>query len=47
VTYRDAAAFLALTQDPAYQQAAEHRDAAVLSQLAVRCTPRASGEAFG
>lgn len=47
VTYRDAAAFLALTKDPAYLKAAEHRDAAVLSQLAVRCAPRTSGESFG
>ena len=47
VTYRDAAAFLALSKDPAYLKAAEHRDAGVLTQLAIRCAPRPSGASFG
>lgn len=39
VQYPSADAFVAQTKDPAYIAAAEHRTAAVLTQVAVRCEP--------
>ena len=39
VEYPSAEAFVAQTKDPAYIAAAEHRTAAVLTQVAVRCQP--------
>lgn len=45
--YPNAAAFVEMVKDPAYQQAVKHRQAAVLDSRLIRTRPRRAGEGFG
>ena len=44
VEYPSAQAFMFEAQSPAYEQAAKHRLAAVLNQVAIRCAPLELGD---
>jgi uncharacterized protein (DUF1330 family) len=45
--YPNAAAFLSMITDPAYQRAVVHRQAAVKTSRLIRCTPADQGASFG
>lgn len=45
--YPNAAAFVAMIRDPAYQEAAKHRTAAVADSRLIRLKPLQSGAGFG